>query len=75
MLSPDQEEVLVDTAREVIKDDFEALFSQGLSPAEAVDYWATKVAGYTYREWSEVRQKSRNAVQSNVKRAREKLDE
>jgi len=75
MLSPNQEEALLDTARTVAQDDFEALFSQGMTPAEAVDYWATNLGGYTCREWGEVRGRSYNAVESNARRARGKLNE
>lgn len=59
-------------------DDFEALavlVAQGLSPAEALDWFATEERSWSQSEWGEWRGKSQQAVSENVAKARDKLDE
>jgi len=50
------------------------LIIAGLSPAEAVDYWATEGRNYTQAEWAEIRSTSRQNVNKNVAKAEEKLE-
>ena len=49
------------------------LLGSGLSPAEAVDYWGTKILGHTQDEWSDKRGVGQGSVGENVSKAREKL--
>lgn len=48
--------------------------SEGLSPAEALDYTANILGGYSQSEWADIRGVERQAVTKNVQRAREKLE-
>jgi hypothetical protein len=49
------------------------LLRSGLSSAEAVDYWGTKILGHTQDEWSDKRGVGQGSVGENVSKAREKL--
>ncbi|SIR99871.1 hypothetical protein SAMN05421858_5073 [Haladaptatus litoreus] len=54
-------------------DELETLLRSGLSASEALDYWATTKKGYSQSEWADIRGKSRQAVNKNVKNAERKL--
>lgn len=54
-------------------DDLIALLRSGLSPAEALDYWATVEGDYSQSEWGGVRGVGRKAVNKNVRQAKRKL--
>ena len=54
-------------------DDLIALLRSGLSPAEALDYWATTEGEYSQSEWGDVRGVGRKAVNKNVQQAKRKL--
>lgn len=59
-------------------DDLAPLFDRGLSPAEALDYYAVEVRGVNQDEWADVRSSdeksvSQQAVSKNVRKARRKL--
>ncbi len=46
----------------------------GLTPAEAVDYYATEIEGFTQEEWAELRGlEGHQSVGRNVRVAREKI--
>jgi len=50
------------------------LLRSELSPAEAVDYWGTKILGHTQDEWSDKRGVKQGSVGENVSKARNSLD-
>ena len=50
------------------------LFREGLTPAEAVDYWAITYGGFSQSEWGDVRNVERQAVNKNVNQAKRKID-
>jgi len=54
--------------------DFMNLVEQGLSPAEALDYWMVDVRHHPQNEWAEMRGKTVQAISKNVGNAREKID-
>lgn len=59
---------------QVLKE-FVPLLEVGLSPSEALDYWATHDTdethgAFTQKEWAEIRDVSRQAVGGNVSKAR-----
>jgi len=54
-------------------DDLSKLVERGLSPAEAMDYWAVETQGSTATDWAEKRGTSHQAVSENVRKAEEKL--
>ena len=59
------------------RDSFEAialLLRQGCSPAEALDWFATKEQNWTQTEWSNWRGVSQQNVSGNVSGAREELE-
>lgn len=46
----------------------------GLTPAEAVDYYATEIEGFTQEEWAALRRlEGHQSVGRNVRVAREKI--
>lgn len=49
------------------------LLKEGLSAAEAVDYYAVEECGYSQLEWAETRGTSQQAVSKNIRQAKEKL--
>jgi len=56
----------------------EALISQGCSPAEALDYWATELkngTGVSTQDWSEERDVSQQAISANRAEARKKISD
>lgn len=53
--------------------DFLDLVDEGLSPAEALDYWMAEVRNHSQTEWADKRGKSQQAVSKNVRKARRKL--
>ncbi|WP_139326663.1 hypothetical protein [Natrinema saccharevitans] len=55
-------------------DDVRDLLERGLSASEAIDYYATEVRGYSQADWADVRDKSRQAVNKNVRQARRKQE-
>jgi DNA-directed RNA polymerase specialized sigma24 family protein len=63
----------------VTKDDQERTVRQfialGLSPPRAVDYYFVEVEGYSASEWADVRGTSPQAINQNVRRAKEDLSE
>ncbi|MBX0296674.1 hypothetical protein [Haloarcula nitratireducens] len=50
--------------------DFVQLVSEGLSPAEALDYWMVEVRGRSQAEWAKERGKTPQAVSKNVNNAK-----
>lgn len=49
------------------------LLEDGLSPAEAVDYYAVIVEGMTQTEWARKRGIAQGSVSENISKAQEKL--
>lgn len=60
------------------RDDFEAiamLVRRGCSPAEALDWFATKEEKWTQTEWGDWRDRSQQNISGNVSQASEELGE
>ena len=55
-------------------DRLEELIHLGLSPAEAIDYWAVQERGYTQSGWAEMRKIGQGSVSENIAKAKAKLD-
>ncbi len=55
-------------------DELRELLERGLSASEAIDYYATEVRDYSQTDWADVRGKSRQAVNKNVRQARRKQE-
>lgn len=53
--------------------DFKWLIEEGLSPAEALDYWMVEVMNETQTHWANYRNKTRQAISKNVQSAKSKL--
>ena len=53
----------------------ELVADYGLSPAEAVDYYATEEVGMSQSEWARRKGKTQSGVSENVSKARAKLVE
>lgn len=51
------------------------LVEYGLTPAEAVDYYAVEEVGMSQSEWARRKGKEQPGVSENVSKARAKLDE
>ncbi|APX98724.1 hypothetical protein [Natronorubrum daqingense] len=56
-------------------DELTELLESGLSPAEAIDYYAVEERGRTQSEWSEARGCSQQSVSKNVNQAKEILSD
>jgi hypothetical protein len=54
-------------------EDIAGLITQGLSPAEAVDYCMVEQRGYRQTEWARERETSKQAVSKNVSQAKGEL--
>jgi len=80
---PDETEkdaIDAEAAREVVADELADLLKRGLSPSQALDYWATQDGtqthgGFTQTDWSEIRDRSQQAVSDSVSKAQAQLDE
>lgn len=48
------------------------LVAEGYSAAEALDYWAVDVLGYTAADWARVRGVTRGAVGQNIREVRDR---
>ena len=55
-------------------DRLESLIRKGLSPAEALDYWAVEERGHTQSGWAEMREIGQGSVSENIAKAKAKLD-
>lgn len=67
-------QIAVDTARgRDAEGDFKWLIGEGLSPAEALDYWIVEIMNESQSEWAEERGKTRQAISKNVQSAKSKL--
>lgn len=55
--------------------ELERLLKIGLSPAEAIDYHATRQQDYSAAEWATVRGTSRQAVNRNAKEGERQLSD
>lgn len=71
----------VAAARELVLEELAALMAEGLSPSQALDYWATiengergTLGGYNQGEWSEVRGVSQQAISDSVRHAKGELE-
>jgi hypothetical protein len=53
--------------------DFKWLIGEGLSPAEALDYWVVEIMNESQTEWAKEREKTRQAISKNVQSAKSKL--
>lgn len=51
-----------------------ALIYEGLSPAEAIDYWMVEGHGLTQSGWADERGREQQAISKNVRKARKKLE-
>ena len=56
-------------------DEIERLLEVGLSPAEEIDYQATRKQGYSAAKWATIRGTSRQAVNRNAKVGERQLSE
>ena len=55
-------------------DTIESLIVSGLSPSEAIDYWAVETCEYTQTEWAKQRSVGQGSVSENISKARKKLN-
>lgn len=74
------DESRVSSAREVVAEELEELLEAGLTPPQALDYWATKdtpatYGGYRGIDWAEVRDASPQAISYSTRQARELLED
>jgi hypothetical protein len=66
--------IVVDSAPgQDAEQDFKWLIEEGLSPAEALDYWMVEVMNETQANWASHRNKTRQAISKNVQSAKSKL--
>lgn len=61
------------TSRHTVQYELDTLLEHGLSPAEALDYWMTEIQGVTENRWGTRRGRTKQVIDENVQRAREKL--
>ena len=65
----------VEVGQKVTELFFSYLTSNGLSSAEALDYWGTKIRGHSPYSWGDRHGVPQQAITENVSRAKEKLGE
>lgn len=75
-------EIPAGAARELAVEEIAALLDRGLSPSQALDYYATESegalathGGYSQGKWSDRRDRSQQAISDSVRKARETLEE
>jgi len=65
-----------DLCRRVVIRDIEALLEAGMTPKQALDYWAVEVSDErTPSQWADVREVERRGVYDSLQRARETIHE
>lgn len=55
--------------------DFRRLIQNGLSPAEALDYWMVEMRKETQSNWADVRDRSQQAISKNIQAAKDELSD
>lgn len=65
-----------DLCRRVVLRDIEALLEAGLTPKQALDYWACEVADErSPTQWADVRQVQKRGIYDSLSRARDTIHE
>lgn len=64
------------SAEECVSSEFRIFLKKyDFNPAEAIDYWAIEIVGYSPKEWASDRGVGAEAVRKNVRQARSKMGE
>jgi len=76
----DHDEIDAEAARELVAQEISELLKSGLSPSQALDYWATQDGNrthgdFTQTDWSEIRERSQQAISDSVSKAQAQLDD